>query len=98
MTQPVTYAPSIRWRLIRVGVPVLLFLLAITAYILLNAETFERNSDPDSISIPVFIALIWGAVSALAFVPLLLIGGTQLVVAPEGLRFRGSPQGDLSEG
>jgi tetratricopeptide (TPR) repeat protein len=87
MTQPATYAPSIRWRLIRVGVPVLLLLLAITAYVLLNAETFERNADPDSISIPVFLILIWGSVSALAFVPLLLIGGTQLVIAPDGFAF-----------
>lgn len=93
MIQPVTYAPSIRRRLIRVGVPILILLLAITAYVLLNAEMFERNADPDSISIPVFLVLIWVSVSALAFIPLLLIGGTQLIVTSDGFAFGGRLKG-----
>ncbi len=91
--QPVTYAPAIRWRLIRVGLPTLILLLGVTAYVLLNAETFERNAAPDSISIPVFIVLIWSSVSVLAFVPLLVIGGSQWVVTPDGFAFSGRLKG-----
>jgi hypothetical protein len=93
MTQSVTYSPSIRPRLIRIGIPVLILLVGITIYILLNAETFERNSDPDSIGIPVFLVLIWVSVSTLALLPTLLIGGTQLVVAPHGFAFGGRLKG-----
>jgi Flp pilus assembly protein TadD len=87
------YAPSMRWRLIRLGLPILLLLLAITAYMLINAETFTRNADPDSISIPVFLLLVWVSIPALAFVPLFLIGGTRLIVAPQGFAFGGRLKG-----
>ncbi len=92
-SEAVIYSPSIRPRLIRNGIPVLIFLVAVTAYLLLNAEMFERNADPDSISIPVAIVLLWVSVSVLAFVPLLMIGGTQLIVASNGFAFGGRLKG-----
>ncbi len=93
ITQPVTYVPSMHHRFIRVAVPVLTLLLTITAYVLLNAETFEHNADPNAISISLFIIIIWVSVSALAFIPLLVIGSTQLVVAPDGFTFGGRLKG-----